>query len=426
MNSTDSNAAHGRDFQSYIDEELRRLKRDGYLTQVIKEFRAREPGYQNPDQYYAPFLIQFNDRTRWVLFSTTSMRTDRIKGQQWDADRLKQVDATISKALLVYPDDVKGSVRSEFIRQKQKYDTGWEFSRIDDIIAIGDLLKQIKDFDNALQSASLGCEPEILAKTESQTGALSNLLENNVSATNETDLGRAWDIGGRNFERFVAGILSDAKLLSVWKECKSDSDFTYDCFCKILCCLKVNRENVLSIRATADKDDIGLLPSGGSPKTDVIAIVKNVSGQERQFTFSCKRSAKSHVSAHQYSADAFANVLDKTNDRLRALLRTFQIYGNKSDFPKEDAVALESMLLDKISPLCKWVVGGHGGEGREKQLADYVVTFRVDTNQFAIHSTNEYVRLMIASSKGYFGTPFQWTFASGQRGKSIQLKMPML
>lgn len=417
MISTESNAAHGKDFQTFIEERLRALKLEGYLTQVIKEFRAREPGYENPDQYYAPFLIQFNDRTRWILFSTTSMRTDRIKGQQWDADRLKQVDATISRALLVYPDDVDGRVRAEFIRQKNKYESKWEFSRIDDIVPLGDLVGEIKKFDDAFQRDSICNE---------STTALSTLLENDVEASNETDLGRAWDIGGRNFERFVARVLGDHRLLSMWKTNAVSSDFTYSCYCKMLECLQVKPHDIVSIDATADKDDIGLLPSGGSPKTDVIACMKCVNGQEKRFTFSCKRSTKNQVSAHQYSADAFADVLDKTNGRLRALLRTFQIYGNKCDMPKEDAIAIEEQLKGKIPLLCKWVVGGHGGEGSDHQLADYVVSYRADAHVFSIHSTDEYVRLMMASSKGFFGTPFQWTFASGQRGKSIQLKMPML
>ena len=425
MISTESNAAHGKDFQAFIEERLRALKLEGYLTQVIKEFRAREPGYENPDQYYAPFLIQFNDRTRWILFSTTSMRTDRIKGQQWDADRLKQVDATISKALLVYPDDVDGRVRSEFIRQKNKYDSKWEFSRIDDIVSFEDLVGQIKEFDDVFQQDSVSDKSVDAVESKTIVGELSNLLQNDVAASNETNLGRAWDIGGRNFERFVASVLSDPKLLSMWQNHKVSSDFTYSCFCKMLDYLQISPEGILSIDATADKDDIGLLPSGGSPKTDVIASVKYKNGQERQFTFSCKRSTKNHVSAHQYSADAFADVLDRTNERLRALLRTFQIYGNKSDLPQEDAVALESQLNDKIEFLCKWVVGGYGGEGNDRQLAEYVVSYRVDTHNFSIHTTDEYVRLMMASSKGFFGTPFQWTFASGQRGKSIQLKMPM-
>lgn len=426
MISTESNAAHGKDFQSFINERLRALKSDGYLTQVIKEFRAREPGYNNPDQYYAPFLIQFNDRTRWILFSTTSMRTDRIKGQQWDADRLKQVDATISKALLVYPDDVDGKVRSEFIRQKDKYDTKWEFSRIDDIVSFKDLVGQIKEFDDVFQQDSVCGESVAAEKDKTVVSDLSTLLQNDVSAANEADRGRAWDIGGRNFERFVAGVLGDSGLLSMWQTNAGSSDFAYSCFCKILDYLQIMPSEISSIDATADKDDIGLLPGGGSPKTDVIASVKYTNGQERLFTFSCKRSTKSHVSAHQYSADAFADVLDKTNDRLRALLRTFQIYGNKCDLPKEDAVALESQLKDKIYLLCKWVVGGHGGEGSGKQLADYVVSYRADAHDFSVHSTDEYVRLMMTSPKGFFGTPFQWTFASGQRGKSIQLKMPML
>ena len=426
MELIESNAAHGKDFQAFIEARLRALKDEGYLTQVIREFRAREPGYENPDQYYAPFLIQFNDRTRWILFSTTSMRTDRIKGQQWDADRLKQVDATISKALLVYPDDVEVRVRSEFVRQKNKYDSKWEFSRIDDIVSFDDLVGQIKEFDDVFQQDSICCESIDAVESEAAVGELSSLLRGDVGSSNETDLGRAWDIGGRNFERFVARVLGNSKLLSLWKRGVNSPDLTYSCFCKILSCLQAKPIEVIAIDATADKDDIGLLPSGGSPKTDVIASVKYTNGQERQFTFSCKRSTRNYVSAHQYSADAFADVLDKANDRLRALLRTFQIYGNKSDLPQEDAFAIESQLKDKIQTLCKWVVGGHGGEGNGKQLADYVVSYRVGTHDFSVHSTDEYVRLMMASSKGFFGTPFQWTFASGQRGKSIQLKMPML
>lgn len=49
MKSTESNAAHGKDFQAFIEARLCALKTEGYLTQVIKEFRAREPGYENPD-----------------------------------------------------------------------------------------------------------------------------------------------------------------------------------------------------------------------------------------------------------------------------------------------------------------------------------------------------------------------------------------
>lgn len=425
MSNTDSNAAHGKDFQSFIDEQLRGLKREGYLTQVIKEFRAREPGYDNPDQYYAPFLIQFNDRTRWILFSTTSMRTDRIKGQQWDADRLKHVDATISKAFLVYPDEVTGKVRSEFVRQKQKYDSKWEFTRIDDIIPFEELVRAIKVFDDTFQEETIGLEsPQMdLPISDLYAGVVS---EDSSVVGNETDAGRAWDLGGRNFERFVAAILSDRNLLWKWKNHEENRDFAYRSFDRILQSLAISRNDVVEIFATSEKDDIGLLPSGGSPKTDVIATIKTSREGDKIFTFSCKRSKKSQVSAHQYSADAFADVLDRDNSRLRALLRTFQIYGNKTEFPHEDAVALEAELSNKLAPLCEWVVGGYGGEGDSRQLASHVITFRVDTNTLSVHSTSEYVSMMLASCNGFFGTPFQWTFASGQKGRSIQLKMPML
>lgn len=389
MSTAKSNSSHGNGFQNLVNKTLQALIKDGILTHVVKEFRAREPGYENPDQYYAPFLIQFNDRTRWILFTTTSLRTDRIKGQQWDADCLKRVDATISKALLVYPDDADDKVREEFRRQKEKYDSKWEYSRIDDILQLKELIASIMRSD-----------------TE--------------------NLGREWDARGRNFERFIADVLNDRGLFELWKRKKTSAEFKFKCLCKILDCLNLNRDSVMSIKATADKNDIGLLPSGGSPKTDVVATVELADNARQIFTFSCKRSTYKHVSAHQYSADSFADTLDKTDRHLRALLQTFQLYGNYRDFPHEDCVALQKILAGKMQALCKWVVGGHGGGGSGIQLANYVITYRTDKNSLSVHSTNEYVRKLLNVTNGFMGTPFQWTYASGQQGKSIQLKMPLL
>ena len=59
-------------------------------------------GY-NKSQFYTPFLIEFHDETKWALFTTTSMRTDRIKGQQWDALNLKKINQSISSVYLIYP-----------------------------------------------------------------------------------------------------------------------------------------------------------------------------------------------------------------------------------------------------------------------------------------------------------------------------------
>ena len=59
------------------------------------------------------------------------------------------------------------------------------------------------------------------------------------------------------------------------------------------------------------------------------------------------------------------------------------------------------------------------------QKVDYVVTLQTTTNTFSVHSLEDYYDL-ISSHSGMFGTPFHWTYASKQKGKSIQLKVPVV
>ena len=400
-----TNSANGNDFQKSVENTLRELFNKGFLTDVLVNFRVGEPGFGNEEQYYAPFLIQFNDRTRWILFTTTSLRTDRIKGQQWDADRLKQLDTTISRAFLIYPERIDDKTREGFLKQKEKYDTKQEFSRIDDIIPINELIEIIKVYDNEFQKM---CRGELTSSQE------------------DVERGRIWDLKGRVFERDIAQILSDKDHLLAWKNNSKNTSFAYEVFKEILQCLAIDAQKVLSITATSERNKIGLLPSGGSPKTDVLAIVKFADGKEEEYTFSCKRSTKKVVSAHQYSADTFADVLDSTDERLRALLNLFQYHGNQMSLSEEDCKLLTKQLSDKLPRLCKWVVGGHGGAGSARQLANYVITFQVTDRTFSVHSVDKYVELLLKNSNQAFGTPFYWTYASGTRGKSIQLKMPML
>ena len=62
------------------------------------------------------------------------MRTDRIKGQQWDAINLKQIDSQIKSVYLIYPDGVCDKEKANFIQQNQKYINKEEYSAIDSII----------------------------------------------------------------------------------------------------------------------------------------------------------------------------------------------------------------------------------------------------------------------------------------------------
>lgn len=73
---------HGKNAQSNIETLLEHCKAKGYITDYKKNFRIGKNGFSNSEQFYAPFYISFDDPKHWLVYSTTSMRTDRIKSQQ--------------------------------------------------------------------------------------------------------------------------------------------------------------------------------------------------------------------------------------------------------------------------------------------------------------------------------------------------------
>ena len=89
-------AQHGASATKALEEILNKIKSNGYLKEYIQAFRIGLPSYKTK-QFYAPFLITFHDGEKWALYSSTSSRSDRIKGNLWDSLFLKQLDSNIKK-----------------------------------------------------------------------------------------------------------------------------------------------------------------------------------------------------------------------------------------------------------------------------------------------------------------------------------------
>lgn len=404
---------HGAQNRDSFNEILIECLDKGYISDFQRNFRIGNPTAENQQQFYAPFMIQFPNRTRWVIFVTTSMRTDRIKGQQWDAHNLKELDSAISMAILAYPASDVNNV--DFKRQDAKYQNNQEISAIDRIFNFEELRQAIQN-EFYIQ---IGEEFDIQGKDANlqDSNQIEQLLDN----------GKIWDKDGKNFEVQIAQILSSKDNLIVWKnnqESATDNNSLF--FCKMLDVFVGNKEIVESIDATAKKEYIGYLPSGGSPKTDVIATITFTDKSQKIITISCKRSKSKMVTVHQYNADVFTDVLDKDNDKLRNLLNMFQYTGNIRNLPDGIANELENELKKYIKPLALWVIGGIGGGGNpDTQWAKYIVSYQTTQNEFNVHPIEEYCD-MICKKSVMFGTPFNWTYASKSKGKNIQLKAPVV
>lgn len=392
-NSNGDKSRHGVNAQNSLEDIFSFCKEHNYIDGFMKNYRAGLAGYRNDVQFYAPFLLMFPGGERWIIFSTTSMRTDRIKGQQWDAHNLKQINSSITAAYLVYPNGLPVKDMSEFCRQNAKYVQGFEFSAIDGILSQDQLYRTIEE--HALQ---------------------------------DLNIGQIKDLQGRYFEERVASTLSNSENLTKWL--KNDRNLTgmyYSMFETIL--NSFDLQNVpVEIRATTSKEVIKKLPSGGNPKTDIFVEVIYEEDCRETFTISCKRTNRTSVSVHQYTADTFANVLDPSNESLRYYLNQFQAAGSVSGMGEDAAAQLTEALEPYLHKLALWVLGGNFGDGNPSiQWASHILTYDDEAEEMSIHKVEDYYDILLAEgARGNFGTCFSWTYPSKRRGQSIQLKCSII
>lgn len=390
-----SKSRHGVNAQISLQSILKRMQFLNYIkkyTTLNDWSKAGKRGYR----LYAPFVITLFNDEMWALYSTTSYRSDRMKGNHWDSLLVKKY-CNISKCYLVIADPNK-SISA---------------SCADADIADKDI-KRIRMYEDALDELD-----GALTSTSLYNLIESMYMKNQIHGVREA-------VSGINFENRLAEILSYKDNLSVWRGDNLAIGMEYWIYRKLL--TKWNcPHDIISVNATTK---VPKLPSGGSPKTDVIAIIKYANGEEKHFTISCKKSEAKYVSAHQYNADAFIKALDIKEELLKEHIRLFQKLGSEKKIREKDK-SIVGIFTDELKPylirLCEWVLSGKYGECiSNDQIAQYIFCFDNDSYTMEIFSIDEYIQKMLSDSHGQFGTPFKWTYASKSLGKSIQLKMPTL
>lgn len=387
--SNSERTEHGKNAQDSLEAVMQHCLDLGYIKSITPNYRIGLQGYSDDTQFYAPFLIEFDDGNKWAIYSTTSMR-DRFKGQLWDAYFLKKIDDTIISAYLVYPDGMDEKNVKPFLAKKTAILSKNGYYSIDDILSQD-------EFNNLIEKYVLG------------------------STVNGSNAGKL----GNKFEDRVAHLLSYSANLQKWKtQAATLEGMHYNIFTSIVECFELPKDKTVSISATSDKSVIGRLPSGGNPKTDVLVDVDFSDGTHAHYTISCKRSSAKEVTIHDYTADQFADVLDKNNSELRLLLEKFQDAGSLSAFGETNCARFQEVVAPYIKKLSLWALGGENGYGKpETQWAEYILTYDTVDNSTSIHRLIDYYNELMANNYSRnFGTPFSWTYPSKQRGKRIQLK----
>lgn len=241
--------------------------------------------------------------------------------------------------------------------------------------------------------------------------------------------GKSKDVLGKNFEERVANILCHVENLEKLRNpTKPIVGLHFGMFHTITTALIPNSTQILKIEASSDRKTIGKLPSGGNPKTDVLVKITIANGDIHTFTISCKRTNSQVVSVHQYSAYAFSDVLNPADTDLRKLLSMFQETPSLSNFGDENIDRLTAAISPYLKELTFWVLEGVGGGGNPTtQWSTHLLTYNDESDVFSMYTLEEYYNKLIENDiKGHFGTFFSWTYASKQRGKSIQLKCKII
>lgn len=395
MSSADNakKSQHGANAQNGISEMLIAFKNNGYIKDISKDYHIGREGY-DANQFYAPFMITFDDGEKWAIFSTTSYRSDRLKGQLWDSYNLKKIDSKIKFSFLVYPDALSKKEKNGFLSASKQVLEERIFSSIDSIVSQSEF----------------------------------NILVENKHYKNKS-AGVTNDAKGRIFESRIAQILSNPENLEKFKTNDNiKTGIHFDSFLNIINTFEINPKTVKSINASSNIEHIGRLTSGGQPKTDVLVDIIFNDGSSKCYTISCKRTNNSYVSVHQYTADKFADILDPNNTKLRLLLKDFQSAGGVQALGVQKTEELTIQLKPYLKKLGLWVLGGFNDiNSTEKQCAQYFLTYTDKNNDITMHTVEEYYDLLISKGiRGQFGTVFSWTFASKQKGKSIQLKSKII
>ena len=358
-----------------------------YIVSYVEDYRDGYKGYDEK-QFFFQYLIEFPSHECWLLHSTTSIRSDRMNIQQWNAEHLKRLNGHIKKAFVVYPNGLSEKEEKNAKSYQRKLAEARAYTAVDGVV----------------------CQSEMYARVEKYALELMG------------HSGKASSVKGVNFEKWIVEIINNKDNFSKWKNQNDiQTGYMYDIFIKFVDYMNLDRYQVVGINAT---NDIPKLPTGGQPKTDVLVSVDSYEC-ESIFTYSCKKTSKDWVSAHEYSADQFIEVLDVQDNELAQAIIEFQKCGSVDKLSPTTVEILGRRLAAYNDKINRWVLGGEGGSGDPvTQWAKSVVTYNETTSAVTVMSIEDYLEEQRRKgSTGNFGTMFKWTYPSGGLGKKIQLKM---
>jgi len=135
QSANSSRSKRGTGFEGYIEEILEQMQNKLKIRGFKKKPQIFD-GEFNPD-----FLIEKNDGSFVCIDTTTTARSDRLRGKQWDAYGTKlfyQEHSKIKAFVVVQDTDTKKNEEDNFRRCKAR--VRLPHSALDDVISVKDFI----------------------------------------------------------------------------------------------------------------------------------------------------------------------------------------------------------------------------------------------------------------------------------------------
>lgn len=399
----------GKKLQDFLSGEFDQLLEKGLILGFDKEINFKHIGYDYEKQYLVNFLINTLDNKYIIISCSTSFRNDRFKTQAYDLNGVIQnsaISSDIIASVALYPD--KQLEESTFVNFRKKIKEGEAYSPISHLLTLSEFCEFLENL-----------------KTEAEV----ELDENFNDADDVLKDGSYYGRIGNAKEKEVVKILENLDYLSEYKSgrCK---DPIFETIVNQFCINhSIHKEEIISISAT---DTVAKLASGGNAKTDIV-VTLTTNTNSYSDTFSIKNSTKPYVSCHDYKYENFVKVLGVSGTRLENYFKLFQQDPSHRDFKKNlpsgySINEFEDLLTHHRYTLTEWVLRGmHDHDNLiypDTQIANNILIIK-SGNVFCSDYLS-YIDKLFDNAKLKYSVPFGWTYPSKQRGKRIQLKMPLL
>ncbi|MCT3525215.1 hypothetical protein EFR28_04240 [Latilactobacillus curvatus] len=396
-----------------------------FETVFISEFDVRMGVPQKKSNQFGTDAILIFDDAIWIIKCTNSYRSDRIKGNEFDIEHIKRILhlKNTSKSIYAYfvlPDTLSKNDNNSIGKLRNSVLKKEIVTYFDDVFLMSELKMKIEEKCSNLITQGIRANKLGDIGEESIVKAFTN--ENNIKKWNKSP--ESHTLASSNYRLFEEILL---QVLPPTDKIKEVSSVT---------------TGIRQFKGTDFYDiDLNHLATNGKPKTDVSILITTDSNKQYRLNISVKRPnnvTTKRITVHEGSVKKLIADLSKSIpsnsifqnsiefERLRTALLDFQKAGNKKSMTESNKNYLDHNLPYLNPWLINYFIFGVNNSQftNQIQFANLLVTINPSTGSSNVQTPTD-VLAALSKFKTTFGTPFSWTYPSGKRGKSIQIKCPI-